>query len=240
VSAFDPKRTLHRASVPPASPCAWAACQAAGTARGGEIRIGQATDGDGDVSGKAFALPVNSGAAGRTEMKGQRVAAFGCPHPLRSLTGKSDLLPPKPRLIADHGAGTTLALQAVAHGDTRWFALDRKVKLPATAGSASAGHGSAPSLSMCTVYRLDVKACIIDDRDYRGHPSGTNYNGASSPCRAASAKISWRNILLGRNVSNAAAAGRAAHLLDCLLLASSQIFGPVEWRSECSDIRRIQ
>jgi Protein of unknown function (Hypoth_ymh) len=31
----------------------------------------------------------------------------------------------------------------VAHGDARWFALNRKVKLPAAAGGAS-GHGSAP------------------------------------------------------------------------------------------------
>ena len=34
-------------------------------------------------------------------------------------------------------------------------------------------------------------------RRYGGHPTGTSYNVASSPCRAASAKISWRNILLG-------------------------------------------
>jgi hypothetical protein len=29
----------------------------------------------------------------------------------------------------------------VAHGDARWLALDRKVKLPAAAGGASGGHG---------------------------------------------------------------------------------------------------
>jgi hypothetical protein len=29
----------------------------------------------------------------------------------------------------------------VAHGDARWFTLNRKVKLPATAGSVSGGHG---------------------------------------------------------------------------------------------------
>jgi hypothetical protein len=54
----------------------------------------------------------------------QRVAAFGCPHPRRSLTGEGDLLPAEARLIADHGAGAPLALQAVAHGDARWFALN--------------------------------------------------------------------------------------------------------------------
>jgi hypothetical protein len=48
-------------------------------------------------------------------MKGQRVAAFGGPHPLRSLTGKRDLLPSEARLIADHGPGATLALQAMTH-----------------------------------------------------------------------------------------------------------------------------
>jgi hypothetical protein len=36
----------------------------------------------------------------------------------------------------------------VAHGDARWLALDRKVKLSATAGGASDGHGSAPRLSV--------------------------------------------------------------------------------------------
>jgi hypothetical protein len=30
-----------------------------------------------------------------------------------------------------HGAGAALAFQAMAHGDARWFALNRKVKLPA-------------------------------------------------------------------------------------------------------------
>jgi hypothetical protein len=52
------------------------------------------------------------------------------------------------RLVADHGTGAALALQAVAHGDARWFTLNRKVKLPAAAGRASGDHGSAPWLSM--------------------------------------------------------------------------------------------
>jgi hypothetical protein len=80
-------------------------------------------------------------------MKGQRVAAFGCPYPRRRLTSEGDLLAAQARLVADHGASAALALQAVAHGDARWFALNRKVKLPATAGGAS-GHGSTPWLSI--------------------------------------------------------------------------------------------
>jgi hypothetical protein len=70
-------------------------------------------------------------------MKGQCVAAFGCPQPRRSLTGEGDLLAAEARLVADHGAGTALALQAVAHGDARWFALNRKVKLPAAAATTA-------------------------------------------------------------------------------------------------------
>jgi hypothetical protein len=90
-------------------------------------------------------------------MKGQRVAAFGCPHPRGGLTGEGDLLATEARLVADHGAGAALAFQAVAHGDARWFALNHKVKLPAAAGHASSGHGSAPSLSMWAECRLDFK-----------------------------------------------------------------------------------
>jgi hypothetical protein len=78
-------------------------------------------------------------------MKGQRVAAFGCPHPRRGLAGEGDLLAAKARLVAYHGAGATLALKAVAHRDARWFALNCKLKLPAAAGGAS-GHGLAPWL----------------------------------------------------------------------------------------------
>jgi len=43
----------------------------------GNFWIGEVTDGYGDVSGKAFALPVDGGAACRTEIKGQRVPALG-------------------------------------------------------------------------------------------------------------------------------------------------------------------
>jgi hypothetical protein len=42
-------------------------------------------------------------------------------------------------MIADHGTSTALALQAVAHSDRRWFALNREVKLPAAAGGMT-GH----------------------------------------------------------------------------------------------------
>jgi len=41
---------------------------------------------------KALALPIDGGAACRTEMKGQRVAAFSCPHPRCRLTGEGDLI----------------------------------------------------------------------------------------------------------------------------------------------------
>src|SRR5271167_2795401 len=77
-------------------------------------------------------------------MKSQRVAALCGAHPRRGLTGEGDLVAAEARLVADHGAGAALALQATAHGDAQWFALDREVKLPAAAGGAAGGHGSAP------------------------------------------------------------------------------------------------
>jgi hypothetical protein len=49
-------------------------------------------------------------------------------------------------LIAYNRTRTALAFQAMAHGYTHWLALDRKVKLPATAGSVLVGHGLAPKL----------------------------------------------------------------------------------------------
>ena len=72
-----------------------------------------------------------------------RIAAFGCPHPRRGITGDGDLLATEARLVANHGTGAALAFQAVTHGDAQWLALNRKVKLPATAGGVSGGHGSA-------------------------------------------------------------------------------------------------
>ena len=53
-------------------------------------------------------------------------------------TGGVDPVLPTPFRIG--AAGAALALQTVAHGNARWFALNRKVKLPAAAGGVS-GHG---------------------------------------------------------------------------------------------------
>src|SRR5262249_17732940 len=111
-----------------------------------EIRIGEGTDGNRDVSGKTFALPVDRGTACRTEMKGQRVAALGRPRPRRRVARDGHLFAAEACLVADHCAGAALALQAVAHRDARWLALDRKMKLPAAAGGASACHGSTPCM----------------------------------------------------------------------------------------------
>jgi hypothetical protein len=81
-------------------------------------------------------------------MKGQGVAAFGCPHPCRSLTGEGDLFAAKACLVASHGSGAALALQAVTHGDARWFALNRKAKLSVVANGVSGRHRPAPWLSI--------------------------------------------------------------------------------------------
>jgi hypothetical protein len=45
-------------------------------------------------------------------MKGQCVAALGYSHPWRSLTRDGDLFAGKESLVADHGAGAALALEA--------------------------------------------------------------------------------------------------------------------------------
>jgi hypothetical protein len=47
------------------------------------------------------------------------------------LTGEGDLLAVEARLVADHGTSAALTLQAVAHGDAQWFALNLKTELPA-------------------------------------------------------------------------------------------------------------
>ena len=65
---------------------------------------------------------------------------FRRPHPRRSLSGEGDLFAAEARLVADHSARAALTRQAAAHGDARWFALDRKVKLSAAAGRVSGGH----------------------------------------------------------------------------------------------------
>jgi hypothetical protein len=116
--------------------------------RRGEIRVGKIADSNGYVFRKALALPVYCGAACRTEMKGHRVATVSCPRPIRGPTGGGDLLAAEKRSVTDHAASTALALQAIAHGDARWFAVDSKVKLAAAAGGASGGHGLAPVLSI--------------------------------------------------------------------------------------------
>jgi hypothetical protein len=56
------------------------------------------------------------------------------------------LLAAEARVVAQYGARTALARQTVTHGDTRRFAFDRQVKLPAAACGVSGGHGSAPRL----------------------------------------------------------------------------------------------
>src|ERR1700686_5038628 len=110
------------------------------------MRVAEVAYGNGDNSRKAFVPPVEGGAAGRTEIESERIAAFGGPHPLRRIAVDGDLLAAEPSLVADDGASAALALQAMAHGDARWFALNREVKLPARAGGASDRHGSVPLL----------------------------------------------------------------------------------------------
>ena len=59
----------------------------------------------------------NGRPAGRTEMKGQAVAAISRPGPRRCLARDGDLLALKARLVADHSSGAALAGQAVTHCD---------------------------------------------------------------------------------------------------------------------------
>ena len=80
-----------------------------------EVWVGEIADGNGHHFWKAVVVPVHGGTANRTEMKGQRMTAFGCSRPRRSLAGDVDLLAAKARLIAGHGTGAALARQAVAH-----------------------------------------------------------------------------------------------------------------------------
>jgi hypothetical protein len=81
-------------------------------------------------------------------MKGHGVAAFGRPRLGHAFTAKGDMLEPKARLVADYGPGAALALQAVAHGDARWFAVNCQMKLATIADGASRSHRSAPCLSI--------------------------------------------------------------------------------------------
>src|SRR5215831_16629171 len=120
---------------PPASPRAWAAYRAARRARDDVTPPTPRWTARGNSGRrscrwqrrrirKAFALPVDGGAACRTEMKGQHVSTFGCPHPRRSLTGEGDLLAAEARLVADHGA-------SAAHGRKRGGAGGQMQKLSA-------------------------------------------------------------------------------------------------------------
>ena len=105
-----------------------------------------------DSEDACFAIgdPVDGRSAGRAEVIGHDAATVGCPLPYCRFAGDGDLIGSEPCLIADDRAGAALAGEAVAHGDTRWFAFDRQVKLPATAGGVSGTHGSNPQ-SVVTV-----------------------------------------------------------------------------------------
>ena len=90
-------------------------------------------------------------------MKGQCIAAFGCPRPRRSLAPEGNLLAAEARLVTNYCAGAALALQAVAHRDARWFAFNHQMKLATVAGGMSGGHGSRLWLSIWVECRPDYK-----------------------------------------------------------------------------------
>jgi hypothetical protein len=58
------------------------------------------------------------------------VAAFRSAPPRCRFADKGNLLYAKASLIADHGAGTALALQAMADGNARWLALNCRRTCP--------------------------------------------------------------------------------------------------------------
>src|SRR4029079_17406764 len=72
----------------------------------------------------------------------------GGPHPCGGLSGERNLLAGKARLVADHGAGAALGLQAVAHGNTHGLAFEGKRELSAAAGGTAGGHGRLRGSSM--------------------------------------------------------------------------------------------
>src|SRR5215470_9200855 len=117
----------------------------------GKTRICEVADGDGNVTGKALALHIYGGAAGRAEVEGDRVAALGGARPGSGFSGEINLLAAEDRLVADDGAGATLALQTVTHRDARGLALDGEVELAAAAGGVPGGHGVAP-VSSCVAH----------------------------------------------------------------------------------------
>jgi hypothetical protein len=61
------------------------------------------------------------------------------------------LVAAKACLVAHNGAGTTLALQAMAHGDAHWFSFNPQVKLTTVASCMAGSHELAPRLSALSV-----------------------------------------------------------------------------------------
>src|SRR5262249_3602347 len=106
----------------------------------GKFRIGESSDGNGDVAWETFTLPAAGGAARRAEVEREHVTALGRAGPRGGHAGNGDLLATEARLVADHGAGAALTLQAMAHGDARGLALDGEVELATAAGGAVGGH----------------------------------------------------------------------------------------------------
>src|SRR5262249_60588253 len=78
------------------------------------------------------------------------------------------------RLVADHGAGAALALQAVAHGDAHRLAFDGERELAAAAGGAAGGHGLAPRTidAAATVAAMRGGAPRVMGRRHGVRPAG--------------------------------------------------------------------
>jgi hypothetical protein len=107
-----------------------------------ETGVGKVANGNAEVSRKSCILPEKRRAARWTEMEDHGVAAVGYPLPLCGFARDRDLVIAVAHLVADHGARSSLACQAMAHGVARRFAFDREVKLSAAA-SGMACHCSA-------------------------------------------------------------------------------------------------
>ena len=105
-----------------------------------EIRIGKTANGNRDGFRKSCPLPVNGGAANRAEVEGQFIATFGVSCPRRRLTSKRDLTAMEACLVAEYCSCATLTFKAVTHRDARWFAVDGKVQLSATACGTARLH----------------------------------------------------------------------------------------------------
>jgi len=118
-------------------------------ARRPEVGIGEGADGDGDQIGRRLELPVNGGAAPRTEMERERAAAVARPRPDGGLPLDPHLRPREPRLGTEHAAGAALARQAMADGDAHGIAVAGDAKLAATAGGVMGGHGTLPFSKSC-------------------------------------------------------------------------------------------